>query len=139
VKSHGIQLIYPAARLAHRGRTLRREPERPNSSVLSFNNARIEGTLTPTHECTDENWDRIITTNLKGVWLCMRYELNQMLKQGGGVIVNTASVLGPVGSPACRPTPPASLRRMIADSGGVGWTACEALKSPLLYQLNYRV
>ena len=63
----------------------------------AFNNAGIEGALAPTHECTDENWDRIIATNLKGIWLCMRYELNQMLKQGGGVIVNMASVAGLIG------------------------------------------
>ena len=63
----------------------------------AFNNAGIEGALAPTNECTDENWDRIIATNLKGVWLCMRYEINQMLNQGGGVIVNTASVAGLVG------------------------------------------
>jgi NAD(P)-dependent dehydrogenase (short-subunit alcohol dehydrogenase family) len=63
----------------------------------AFNNAGIEGVLASTHECTDENWDRIMATNLKGVWLCMRHELNQMLRQGSGVIVNMSSVAGLVG------------------------------------------
>lgn len=63
----------------------------------AFNNAGIEGTMAATADCTEENWDRTITTNLKGVWLCMRTELKQMLKQGGGVIVNNASVAGLVG------------------------------------------
>lgn len=63
----------------------------------AFNNAGIEGSSAPTHECTNENWDRTIGTNLKGVWLCMKYEIQQMLKQGKGAIVNNASIAGLVG------------------------------------------
>jgi NAD(P)-dependent dehydrogenase (short-subunit alcohol dehydrogenase family) len=50
-----------------------------------------------TVEATEENFDRTIAINLKGVWLCMKYEIPQMLKQGGGSIVNTASVAVLVG------------------------------------------
>ena len=63
----------------------------------AFNNAGIEGTMTSTLECTEENFDRTIAINLKGVWLCMKAEIAQMLKQGSGAIVNTASVAGLVG------------------------------------------
>ncbi len=63
----------------------------------AFNNAGIEGTLAPTAECSEENWNRTLEVNLKGVWLCMKAEIAQMLKQGGGAIVNTASVAGLVG------------------------------------------
>jgi NAD(P)-dependent dehydrogenase (short-subunit alcohol dehydrogenase family) len=63
----------------------------------AFNNAGIEGQLQQTVECSEENWDRTIAINLKGVWLCMKYEIPVMLKQGGGAIVNTASVAGLVG------------------------------------------
>lgn len=63
----------------------------------AFNNAGIEGLSAPTHECTDENWEKIIAVNLKGVWLCMKYEILQMLKQGKGAIVNNASIAGLVG------------------------------------------
>jgi NAD(P)-dependent dehydrogenase (short-subunit alcohol dehydrogenase family) len=63
----------------------------------AFNNAGIEGVSAPTAECTEENWDRVIGTNLKGVWLCMRHEIPVMLRQGGGAIVNCASVAGLVG------------------------------------------
>jgi len=50
------------------------------------------------HELAEESWDRVIDINLKGVWLCMKYEIIQMLTQGGGTIVNTASIMGLVGS-----------------------------------------
>ncbi len=63
----------------------------------AFNNAGIEGEIAPTAECTEANWERVINIDLKGVWLCMKYELQQMLWQGSGAIVNTASVAGIVG------------------------------------------
>jgi len=65
----------------------------------AFNNAGIIGKLARTAEETEENFDRIVTIDLKGPWLCMKYEILQMLRQGkGGAIVNTASVAGLVGS-----------------------------------------
>ena len=64
----------------------------------AFNNAGIEGEKATTWQCTEENWDETIAINLKGVWLCMKYEIQEMLKQGKGVIVNCASVAGIVGS-----------------------------------------
>jgi NAD(P)-dependent dehydrogenase (short-subunit alcohol dehydrogenase family) len=63
----------------------------------AHNNAGIFGMGGPTVECTEENWDRITGVNLKGVWLCMKYEIPQMLKQGKGTIVNTASAAGLTG------------------------------------------
>jgi NAD(P)-dependent dehydrogenase (short-subunit alcohol dehydrogenase family) len=67
---------------------------------IAFNNAGIEGVLIPIVEQSEEDWDRTIDINLKGVWLCLKYEIQQMLKQGGGgAIVNMASVAGLIGSP----------------------------------------
>jgi len=63
----------------------------------AFNNAGIGGGRAPTAKCTEEEWERVISVNLKGVWLCMKYEIPQMLEQGGGAIVNTSSVAGVVG------------------------------------------
>jgi NAD(P)-dependent dehydrogenase (short-subunit alcohol dehydrogenase family) len=60
----------------------------------AHNNAGIQGLIGPLADCTVENWNHVIATNLTGVWLCMKYEIPQMLKQGGGAIVNTASVAG---------------------------------------------
>jgi NAD(P)-dependent dehydrogenase (short-subunit alcohol dehydrogenase family) len=66
---------------------------------VAFNNAGIEGSLAPIAEQSEEDWDRTININLKGVWLCLKYEIRQMLKQGGGgAIVNMASVAGLIGS-----------------------------------------
>ncbi|MCH7786596.1 MAG: SDR family oxidoreductase [Chloroflexi bacterium] len=67
----------------------------------AFNNAGIGGSSTDgprqMHEYPEDIWDRVVSINLKGVWLCMKYEIAQMLEQGGGAIVNTASVAGLVG------------------------------------------
>ncbi|SRR5579875_1095305 len=64
----------------------------------AVNNAGIQGEIVPTVDCSEENWDRITSTNLKGVFLCLKYELRQMLKQESGAIVNIASNFGLVGS-----------------------------------------
>ncbi|NIB42255.1 SDR family oxidoreductase [Pseudomaricurvus alkylphenolicus] len=61
------------------------------------NIAGITGTECGFTDCTEENWDKVINVNLKGVWLCMKYQLRQMLKQGHGSIVNMSSVAGLVG------------------------------------------
>jgi NAD(P)-dependent dehydrogenase (short-subunit alcohol dehydrogenase family) len=63
----------------------------------AYNNAGIEGAMGDTVACTEENFDRVVAIDLKAVWLCMKYEIPQMLKQGGGSIVNTASIAGLVG------------------------------------------
>jgi NAD(P)-dependent dehydrogenase (short-subunit alcohol dehydrogenase family) len=66
---------------------------------IAFNNAGIEGSWSPIVEQSEEDWDSTIDINLKGVWLCLKYEIQQMLKQGsGGAIVNTASVSGFIGA-----------------------------------------
>ncbi len=63
----------------------------------AHNNAGVLGKMSKTADCSEEEWDRIIGINLKGVWLCMRNEIPRMLENGGGAIVNTASVSGIVG------------------------------------------
>jgi len=69
----------------------------------AVNNAGITGEQALTADCSKQNWDRVIAINLTGVFMGMKYQIRQMLKQGGGAIVNTASTLGIVahaGNPA---------------------------------------
>jgi NAD(P)-dependent dehydrogenase (short-subunit alcohol dehydrogenase family) len=77
----------------------------------AFNNAGIEGEMATTAECSEENWDRTIAINLKGAWLCMKHEIPHMLEQGGGAIVNCASIAGLVGFP--------NLPAYTASKGGI--------------------
>jgi NAD(P)-dependent dehydrogenase (short-subunit alcohol dehydrogenase family) len=63
----------------------------------AFNNAGIEGKNAKTAELAVEDWDRVIAVNLRSIFLSMRYEIPHMLQQGGGAIVNCASVAGLVG------------------------------------------
>jgi len=66
---------------------------------VAFNNAGIEGKWTPIVELPEEIFDQVTAINVKGVWLCLKYEMQQMLKQGGGgAIVNMSSVAGLMGN-----------------------------------------
>lgn len=65
---------------------------------VAFNNAGLGSAgMPPAAKITEEEWDDIVNTNLRGTWLCMKHEVSMMLKLGGGTIVNTASVLGLTG------------------------------------------
>lgn len=65
---------------------------------IAFNNAGIEGHTHRTADVSETDFDQIMAVNVKGVWLCMKYQIPQMIAQGGGVIVNTSSVAGLVGT-----------------------------------------
>lgn len=89
----------------------------------AFNNAGIEGSVgTTTVEYDEEEWDRVINVDLKGVWLCMKYEIRHMLEQGSGAIVNTSSVAGLVGLRGSSPY-------VAAKHGVVGLTKTAALEN----------
>jgi NAD(P)-dependent dehydrogenase (short-subunit alcohol dehydrogenase family) len=64
----------------------------------AFNNAGFVGSLAGVVETTEEDWQHAIATNLTSVWLCMKYEIPEMLKRQRGAIVNNGSVIGLVGS-----------------------------------------
>jgi NAD(P)-dependent dehydrogenase (short-subunit alcohol dehydrogenase family) len=64
----------------------------------AHNNAGVtQRDYPPTGEYPEDDWNRVIAVNLTGVWLCLKYELQQMAQQGGGAIVNTASAAGLIG------------------------------------------
>jgi NAD(P)-dependent dehydrogenase (short-subunit alcohol dehydrogenase family) len=65
----------------------------------AVNNAGISRAGAPLHEMTEEDYDAVLAVNLKGVWLSMKYEITQMIAQGGGAIVNLASAAGLIGLP----------------------------------------
>jgi NAD(P)-dependent dehydrogenase (short-subunit alcohol dehydrogenase family) len=67
------------------------------------NNAGIEGPVGPLAECSEAEWDTIMGINLRGTWLCMKAELAAMRAQGGGGIVNVASIAGLIGFPGLGP------------------------------------
>lgn len=71
---------------------------------VAFNNAGVEGNWKPMTDLSEQEWDDVIDINLKGVWLCLKYQIRQMLRQGtGGAIVNMSSVAGLMGAPMAAP------------------------------------
>jgi NAD(P)-dependent dehydrogenase (short-subunit alcohol dehydrogenase family) len=88
---------------------------------IAVNNAGIGGEPNPTGNYSIEGWHKVIDVNLNGVFYCMRYEIPQMLGQGGGAIVNMASILGSVGIASA----PAYVA---AKHGVVGLTKAAALE-----------
>ena len=87
---------------------------------FAFNNAGVENEVKPMAEVTEEEWDRIVAINLRGVFLCMKYEVPLMLGQGGGAIVNTSSGAGVKGFPG-------GAAYVAAKHGVVGLTKSAAL------------
>jgi NAD(P)-dependent dehydrogenase (short-subunit alcohol dehydrogenase family) len=65
---------------------------------IAFNNAGIDIEHEPLHKATEEAFDQLMNVNVRGVWLCMKYEIEQMLTQGSGAIVNTSSIGGLIGA-----------------------------------------
>ncbi|WP_129778391.1 glucose 1-dehydrogenase [Peristeroidobacter soli] len=65
----------------------------------AFNNAGHRGGSTNVVDCTEQEWDMVLGLNLKAIWLCMKYQIPEMLKVGGGAIVNTSSGLGNFAAP----------------------------------------
>ena len=67
---------------------------------VAFNNAGIDVEHEPLAKATEETFDKLMSVNVKGTWLCLKHEILQMLEQGGGgAIVNTASIGGLIGAP----------------------------------------
>lgn len=88
----------------------------------AFNNAGVEGAWVPIVEQKEEDFDKVIAINLRGVWMCLKYEVQQMLKQGtGGTIVNMSSVAGLMGAAGAAPY-------VASKHGVIGLTKTAALE-----------
>jgi NAD(P)-dependent dehydrogenase (short-subunit alcohol dehydrogenase family) len=97
---------------------------------FAINNAGIDPELVPEATWDEQMFDRIVAINLKGVFLCMKYQLAQMTKQGSGVIVNVASIAG-LSAVANKPSYTAS------KHGVVGMTKAAALQYALPRRRRY--
>jgi NAD(P)-dependent dehydrogenase (short-subunit alcohol dehydrogenase family) len=73
--------------------------ERFGALHLAHNNAGMLGKPGETTACSEENWDRVMALNAKGIFLCLKHEIPAMLRAGGGAIVNTSSGSGLIGTP----------------------------------------
>ncbi len=87
---------------------------------FAINNAMIPPPFVPLADLSEEDWDRTMAVNLKGVFLCMKYEIRAMLKQGGGAIVNIGSGNEHAAAPGCS-------AYIAAKRGLLGLTAVAAL------------
>jgi NAD(P)-dependent dehydrogenase (short-subunit alcohol dehydrogenase family) len=86
----------------------------------AFNNSGVLPPTRPLVEMEDSDFDKVIAVDLKGVFLCMKYEIRHMLKAGGGAIVNTASVAGVIADPGMSPY-------VAAKHGVIGLTKAAAV------------
>lgn len=86
----------------------------------AFNNSGILPPTKPLAETEDFDFDKVIAVDLRGVFLCMKYEIRHMLTAGGGAIVNTASVAGVIGDPGMSPY-------VAAKHGVIGLTKAAAV------------
>jgi NAD(P)-dependent dehydrogenase (short-subunit alcohol dehydrogenase family) len=97
VKSAGAEAIFVKAdvsKAAEAEAMVQKAMETYGRLDCAYNNAGVGEPLKRVHKTSEDNWDRVMATNLKGVYLCMKYEIPHMLKQGKGAIVNTSSLAG---------------------------------------------
>ncbi len=102
-KKFGVEVVYSHCDVAHESQIkdlFALALNKFSKIDMACNNAGVEGTVVPTAQCSTENWQKIMDINLKGAWLCMKYEIETMLKQQqGGSIVNISSIAGLIGFP----------------------------------------
>src|SRR5262249_12339123 len=95
----GLFVAADVSREADAKRMVAATVERFGRLDMAFNNAGVEGDAGATAEVSETNFDQVMNINVKGVWLAMKYEIQAMLKSGGGAIVNNSSVAGLVAMP----------------------------------------
>jgi NAD(P)-dependent dehydrogenase (short-subunit alcohol dehydrogenase family) len=99
-RSKGAEAVFMEADVTRESEVqavVSRAAERFGRIHAAVNNAGIEGRFGPVQDLTESDFDRIISVNLKGIWLGLKYEIPHMLAHGGGAIVNTSSSAGVTG------------------------------------------
>lgn len=97
VKAHGAEVLAIGCDVSSPEQVeaaVKQVVERFGRLDIAFNNAGIENEAAPLHEIALADWDRILNVNLRGTFVCMKHELAQMVRQGGGVVINTSSGAG---------------------------------------------
>jgi NAD(P)-dependent dehydrogenase (short-subunit alcohol dehydrogenase family) len=97
VRNTGAEVLAIACDVAspeHVAAAVKQVVERFGQLDVAFNNAGVENKAAPLHEIELDEWDRILGINLRGTFVCMKHEIAQMVRQGGGVVVNTSSGAG---------------------------------------------
>ena len=104
--AHEINKSGGTAKFWHLDVTNEKEVEKVYADVVkeygkldaSVNNAGISGADKPTHELTEKEWEAVMNVNVKGVFFCTKYAVQQMLKNGSGSIINLSSIYGLIGA-----------------------------------------
>ncbi|GAH02782.1 unnamed protein product, partial [marine sediment metagenome] len=102
IKASGGEAIFiksDVSKASDAERMVKKTIEEYGKLDILHNNAGILGEVAFVGDATEEDWDRVISVNLKGVFLCSKYAVREMVKKGGGVIISTASAMGLVGLP----------------------------------------
>jgi NAD(P)-dependent dehydrogenase (short-subunit alcohol dehydrogenase family) len=100
IESQGGEAVFVQAdvtREADVARLVEAAIERFGRLDIAFNNAGTEGQPKPLTEATESDYDAVFDANVRGVWLSMKYQIPVMLRNGGGVVVNNASIAGSIG------------------------------------------
>lgn len=106
VRALGAEVISVICDVRHKGQVqtaLSAGVEKFGRIDVAINNAGVEHAMLPISECDDEQWDLTLDVNLKGLFYCLKYELQHMMKQNAGIILNLASVAGISGAPLMGP------------------------------------
>jgi NAD(P)-dependent dehydrogenase (short-subunit alcohol dehydrogenase family) len=101
IRSDGAEAVYIRADVSSYddvSHLMRKIDETYGRLDFAFNNAGIEGAVSPIADSTLENWDRVIAVNLSSIFYCMKEQVPIMKRNGGGVIINCSSIAGLVGT-----------------------------------------
>ncbi|MEX2367261.1 MAG: SDR family oxidoreductase [Pseudohongiellaceae bacterium] len=102
IRNHGGEAVFIACDVGNAEQVeslIQKTVQQYGQLNIACNNAGIEGENGLTDECSLDNFQKVMDVNVRGVWLCMKYEIPHMVNEGGGAIVNLSSIAGLIGFP----------------------------------------